>query len=158
MRYCFLCLLFMFLVVLQPLDALKWTSKLVTKNKKSMAMNWEAREWGKGTRWGSTSTSSLLVTNGEWLGSEPTIFMYLQFQRHVVFDINRRALAWDPVRHEVLYLFQSYFILFCLPWSSWYCWVLSSWRHTLPLFHSFWMLLAWLYATFVAINVCLTRD
>ena len=40
-----------------------------------------------------------------------TILMYLRFQRHTVFDING-ALAWDLVRHEVLYLFQSYFILY----------------------------------------------
>ena len=141
MRYCFLCLLFMFLAVLQPLDALKWTSKLVTKNKKSMAMNWEAREWGKGTRCGSTSLWPLILTNGEWLGSEPPThannFYVPSISKTCVFRING-ALGWDLVRHEVLYLFQSYFILFCLPWSSWYCWVLSSWRHTLPLFHSFW--------------------
>ena len=36
--------------------------------------------------------------------------MYLQFQRHVVFDING-ALGWDLERHEVLCLFPSYFIL-----------------------------------------------
>lgn len=91
-----------------------------------MAMKWEVREWGKGTRCGSTSLWSLLVTNGTWIGAPHANNTYVpSISKTTVFRING-ALAWDLVRHEVLYLFQSYFILFCLPLSSWYCWVLSS--------------------------------